>query len=330
MGGALELVVIPDVLGTSYQSLTLPLRPDSEGDVVATLVRRRCERPTRRAVLYIHGFHDYFFQTELADWYVDRGFTFYAIDLRKHGRSMRPWHTPNFCHSLAEYAEELDLAVKVIKEIDGHDTLVLNAHSTGALTAALWCHARRRAGHVNALVLNSPFLSLGAPWPVRAAAACLIGPLASRWPRARVRSAAAGLYGRSLHRDHHGEWDFDPRWKPLDPWPIHAAWLDAVLRAQRTLRRGLDIGCPVLVLCSAASSRFRRWDDTIMRTDAVLDVSHIVRWAPRLGRHVTCLQIEGGMHDLTLSARPVRKQVYDELGRWLGAYLSGQVRDRLL
>jgi len=33
---------------------------------------------------------------------------------------------------------------------------------------------------------------------------------------------------------------------------------------------------------------------------------------------------------MVLSARPVRKQVYDELGRWLGAYLSGQVRDRLL
>jgi len=45
---------------------------------------------------------------------------------------------------------------------------------------------------------------------------------------------------------------------------------------------------------------------------------------------VTCVQIEGAVHGVVLSARPVRKQVYDELGRWLGAYLSGQVRDRLL
>jgi alpha-beta hydrolase superfamily lysophospholipase len=88
--------------------------------------------------------------------------------------------------------------------------------------------------------------------------------------------------------------------------------------------------CPVLVLCSAASSRCRRWNDTILHTDAVLDVSHMVRLAPRLGQQVTCLRIKGGMHDLMLSARPVRKQVYDELGRWLGAYLSGQVRDCLL
>ena len=66
------------------------------------------------------------------------------------------------------------------------------------------------------------------------------------------------------------------------------------------------------------------------RSDAVLNASHIARLAPRLGRRVTCLRIEDAMHDLVLSARPVRKQVYDELGRWLGAYLSGQVRDRLL
>jgi alpha-beta hydrolase superfamily lysophospholipase len=290
-------------------------------------------------VLYIHGFHDYFFQTELADWYVDRGFTFYALDLRKYGRSIRPWHTANFCYSLAEYAEEIDLAVSVIKSRDSHDTLLINAHSAGGLTAALWCHARRHAGLADALVLNSPFLALNAPAPVRALAAGISGTL-GRGPRRRpdgrarppaaIRPRSLGLYPRSLHRDHYGEWDFDDRWKPLDPWPIHRAWLAAVLRGQGQLRRGLDISCPVLVLCSATSSRPRRWDEMLHRSDAVLDAAHIAALAPRLGRRVTCVRIEGAMHDVVLSARPVRKEVYDELGRWLGAYLSGQVRDRLL
>jgi len=326
----MELIAGPDVLGPEYESITLPLRPDDEGDVVATLVRRTSAGPTRRAVLYVHGFHDYFFQTELADWYVDRGFTFYALDLRKHGRSIRPWHTPNYCHSLAEYAEELDQAVTVIKDIDGHDTLLVNAHSTGGLTAALWCHARRDNSQVDALVLNSPFVMLNAPALIRAVAAALTGPLAAAFPRAALGSRSLSLYLRSLHRDHYGEWDFERRWKPLIPWPIQVAWLDAVLRGQRQLRRGLDIGCPVLVLCSAASSRPRQWDEVLHRTDTVLNASHIAQLAPRLGRRVTCLRIEGGLHDLMLSEKPVRKHVYDELGRWLGAYLSGQVRDRLL
>jgi alpha-beta hydrolase superfamily lysophospholipase len=47
----------------------------------------------------------------------------------------------------------------------------------------------------------------------------------------------------------------------------------------------------------------------------------MARWAPRLGRHVTLVRIEGGMHDLVLSAKPVRDQVFGELGRWIKGYL---------
>ena len=52
-----------DVLGAPYTARTLPLRPDDEGEVVATLVSRRAAPPTNRAVLHVHGFADYFFQT---------------------------------------------------------------------------------------------------------------------------------------------------------------------------------------------------------------------------------------------------------------------------
>ncbi|HET8660245.1 MAG TPA: alpha/beta hydrolase, partial [Micromonosporaceae bacterium] len=76
-----------DVLGAPYERHTIELGSDDEGAVVATLVRRRADAPTRRAVLYVHGFNDYFFQTHLADFYVARGWDFYALDLRKCGRS---------------------------------------------------------------------------------------------------------------------------------------------------------------------------------------------------------------------------------------------------
>ena len=56
-------------------------------------------------------------------------------------------------------------------------------------------------------------------------------------------------------------------------------------------------------------------------TDAVLDVEHIVRWAPRLGPRVTIARFDGGMHDLTLSGKDVRAEVFRELGRWVDAFL---------
>ncbi len=39
---------------------------------------------TQKAVLYIHGFIDYFFQTEMAEQFNQHGYDFYALDLRKY------------------------------------------------------------------------------------------------------------------------------------------------------------------------------------------------------------------------------------------------------
>ncbi len=102
--------VTTDVLGPGFESETLALPDDDEGEVVATLVRHRGPASSRRAVLYVHGFTDYFFQRELAERYVAAGLHFYALDLRKYGRSLRPHQTPNFCRDIREYFAELDLA----------------------------------------------------------------------------------------------------------------------------------------------------------------------------------------------------------------------------
>ncbi|HEX8630189.1 MAG TPA: alpha/beta hydrolase, partial [Catenuloplanes sp.] len=108
-----------DVLGPPYERQTIELGSDDEGPVVATLVRRRAEEPTRRAVLYVHGFIDYFFQTHLADFFVERGWDFYALDLRKYGRSLLAHQTPNFCRDLGDYFPELDEAARIIRAEDG-------------------------------------------------------------------------------------------------------------------------------------------------------------------------------------------------------------------
>ena len=80
----------------------IPLPDDYEGSVAATLVRFAAGRAPSRAVLYLHGYVDYFFQTHMARWFVARGWSFYALDLRKYGRSLEAGQTPYYCRDLHE------------------------------------------------------------------------------------------------------------------------------------------------------------------------------------------------------------------------------------
>src|SRR6478752_7900729 len=134
---------VTDVLGEPYRAETIDFPPDDEGPVVATLVSRPAGAPTTRAVLHVHGFCDYFFQTGYAEWWNERGYDFYALDLRKYGRSLRPHQTPNYVTDLHDHFPEIDAAFHRVVERDGHDHVVVSAHSTGGLISALWANERR-------------------------------------------------------------------------------------------------------------------------------------------------------------------------------------------
>jgi alpha-beta hydrolase superfamily lysophospholipase len=309
-----------DVLGKPYRAETIELAADDEGEVVATLVHRPSRGPRGRAVLHVHGFADYFFQTPAADYWVARGYDFYALDLRKYGRSLREHQTPNFVTDLSDYYEEIDEAYRRITERDGHHHVVVTAHSTGGLITPLWVHDRQP--DVAAIVLNSPWLDLTGSLLLRTAGTRAIDQIGARRPYLAIPREVSGFYARSLHREHDGEWDFDLAWKPLESWPVYAGWLRAVRRGHARAHRGLDVHAPVLVLTSGASGRPKEYDQTCSTTDIVLDVELIRKWAPKLAGHVTLVRVEGAIHDVTLSSGPVRERVFDELTRWLDAYVT--------
>jgi alpha-beta hydrolase superfamily lysophospholipase len=311
-----------DVLGTPFETRTIALRPDAEGAVTATLVRRATDHPSDTAVLYLHGFVDYFFHPHVADFYAGKGFDFYALDLRKYGRSLAAHQTPNFCADLRDYYEEIDEAIRLVRAEDGHRRVLLTGHSTGGLLAALWAHDHRGAGLIDAVVLNSAFFDFNEPWLSREVAGPITARVGRSRPKAKLPFRLSPVYGQSIHSSARGEWDYDLDWKPLAGFPIYAGWLDAIRTGHRRVHRGLDLDVPVLSAASSASYKGKSWSETARAADAVLDVDDIVRWSTRLGAVVTIVRIDGGLHDLALSAAPARQRYFDEIDRWLSAYLG--------
>lgn len=317
----------PDVLpGYWQQTLTLGADPDGEGDLVATLVRAgEHDQDVAHAVLLIHGFTDYFFHTEVADAFIARGFAFYALDLHKCGRSWREGQTPHFTTDLSRYDTELERALDIVVAATGGAKVLVYGHSAGGLIVSLWLDRLRRRGgtaanHVNGLVLNSPWLDLQGPAILRTVGTAAIGAV-SRFRKKRVvRAPTEGGYGTSLHRDYHGEFDYDLKWKPIGGFPVTSGWIHAIRRGHARLHRGLDVGVPNLILRSDHSVREVPDPEAIQRGDAVLDVAQIARWAGCIGNRSTIVPIVDAKHDVFLSLPEPRAAAFAELNRWLDWY----------
>ena len=329
-----------DILGDPFRALTLPLEPDDEGARVATLVayepdaspgaRGGTPSPTR-AVLYIHGFSDYFFHAELAEALSARGWAFFALDLHKYGRSLLPGQTPGFAMSLEEYDPDIEaalaalgarLAARAGTSIDPE--VVLMAHSTGGLTATLW--AARNPGRIAALVLNSPWLDTQGSTLLRSAAQGILETLSRRRPKARLRLPALGFYFRSISDTLDGEWRIDPVWRPETGFPVRAGWLAAVLAGHRALARGVTVDVPVLVLCSTASVIGATWNESMLESDIILDVVPMVRRAAELGHDVTIRRLPGALHDVFLSRPEVRGAAVRAAAGWMDAQVPAGTR----
>lgn len=308
-----------DVLGAGFEARTLRL----PGGAEATLVRYTPEDGPgvgRPPVLYVHGYTDYFFQRNLAEAVAGRGYPFYAIDLRAHGRSIDAWTTaggaPNMVNDLRLYEQDLDAAADVVAA-DGHAGLVLLGHSTGGLITSLYANVR--PDRVTALVLNSPWFDLRGTWSDRTLLTQALYVLGRIAPRTIVNKKPSEDYGRALHRATNGEWDYDLRWKPHGGFPVHAGWSAAIRRGHRQVGRGLAVRCPVLVCTSDKTGPDGGEAAVMLSTDAVLDVAHMHARAQKLGAAVDLAVIEGGAHDLALSPKPAREKYLATVLDWLDA-----------
>ncbi|HEY9308369.1 MAG TPA: alpha/beta hydrolase [Microbacterium sp.] len=340
---------VPDVLGEPFEQLTLSLGVTGEhGDLVATLVRS-IPNPVMTAfaplrdvdVLYVHGWSDYFFQRELARFWTHRGARFYALDLRRYGRSLRDGQSPGYIDSLDDYDVDIDAALRAM----GHHPapsrngrgphagakpdrpatrngrrLVLMGHSTGGLTLTLW--AARHPGRVDALVLNSPWLELQLGPLGRQALAPLVDMRARLDPRGTQPAVDFGFYTRA--QDEIGSLpngEHRALWRPDRGFPTAPGWLSAVMAGHRRVAAGIDVGCPAMVLLSTASTPPLAWRESMTSTDSVLVVDDIARAATKVGELVTIARIEGAIHDVFLSRDEPRGQAYDALDRWVKGYV---------
>ncbi|MGS0707839.1 alpha/beta hydrolase [Acinetobacter sp. ANC 3781] len=305
-----------DILGSGYEQATLNFPEDYEGQVIATLVRKKAAQKTNKAVLYIHGFIDYFFQTEMAEQFNQHGFNFYALDLRKYGRSHLPHQKYYNVREIAEYDAEISQALDIIGAED-HEAILLCGHSTGGLTTTLYAAHHPDHPLIKALWVNSPFYDfnmnpikkkLGLPNISRVGKIC---------PDLEFPSQLNKWYVTSLHKSLKGEWDFNLEWKKATYPLVRLSFIRAIFEAQKEIHRGVTLKVPALVMHSDQTKNPKKWHKYAQSSDLILDVKHIDKYAKKINGDVTICEIKNGLHDLVLSEKSVRENVYQQLFEWL-------------
>ena len=292
----------------------------------------------RFVLLYIHGRNDYFFQRELAEDIAGCGGAFYALDLRRYGRSLRPGQRMGFVSNLSLYDEDISEALDLIREDYPDLPLVLMGHSTGGLLATLW--ANRHPGALDGLILNSAWLEMQTMASMRSAVAPILERIASRNPMWAVPGGdGPDHYGRSLREGRNAldaplpdslaaypddpavkGWSYALEWKRPGSYPAYAAWLEAILDGHENVASSVHLDIPVLSMMSTSSYFGEEFSEAVFSSDVVLDREVILERSARLGPLVTMASFPG-KHDLLLSDPQVRAEVYETMNRWIGAFI---------
>lgn len=283
-----------------------------------TLIRRVAQPDNPRGlVLHVHGYNDYFFQSHMADAFAELGLVFYAVDMRRAGRSLRDGEKPHHIADISELGEDIGLAVTAARDDAGDLPVIVHAHSTGGLAATIWA-SDSPDPHMAGLVLNSPFFGLVLTRGEHMA--MTLTPAISRMRPTQVVARVPSQYTTALLEQ--GGWEIDTAWKKPGGEPATAGWLNATRSAQRRVAKGLDIDVPVLVAHCDSTGPDRADNPRHQSQDVVVDVELTAAYAAGLGTDVKAVVIEGSIHDLSLSAPKPRQLFFSEVKAFVDTVLK--------
>lgn len=322
----------PDTIMDGYQRATVHLGRDGEGDAIATLVRKDPGKLSMRerllrwrrsvagkplAIMYVHGWNDYFYRRHASEYWESLGVAFYAVDLRRYGRSLREGETPGYIEDLHDYAAELNaLRDRIVAELGDSVRILGIGHSEGGLIMSLWAN-RERPHHVRALALNSPWLELQGNTMFRVITTPVLKGFLLAGGKTVLPLNDPGFYGRIIEKSQGGEWEYPSSAQATGgEFLPRAGWMQAIFNGQAEVAAGLDIQVPVLVCTSDKSMLQPNWDESMREADVVLDVTAIRQAALKLGDMVAIARIPGGIHDLTMSKSEARRRYFGIVTSW--------------
>lgn len=260
----------------------------------------------------------------MGERFVDSGFHFYAVDLRRYGRSKQPWQYPYNIRDARKYYDDIDSAVMQMKR-DGITDITLGGHSTGGLIVTSYGIDKSDKIPVDRIVTDSPFYA----WNFNSAYRHLLIPavrnLSVVIKNAKIPQGHCDGYAYSLLKEFDGEWTYDTDWKMIYSPPVTFSWVGQIQSTQNRVRKHGDrLRVPLLVMHSSRKVEGCNYTPDFQYGDAVLDPAMIGEVARKLKEKSACpvqiCVVDSGLHDLILSKKPHRDAAYDRIFTFIRQY----------
>ena len=176
----------------SLHTVNIPLQHNKRNEHERAALTIKQREGNDQALIWIPGRNDSFYHVHILDRLLeDAKMDLFALDLRRCGRAKLAPDGVTECvppllahdsHDFEEYFEELDAVMDFLKRPgdfdpnaeslqdtccgreNGYRKVVMYAHSTGALVAALYENRGRSSENIDGYIFNSPFWEWNQPW----------------------------------------------------------------------------------------------------------------------------------------------------------------------
>eukprot|EP00756_Hemistasia_phaeocysticola_P059074 Hpha_TRINITY_DN3577_c0_g1::TRINITY_DN3577_c0_g1_i1::g.25636::m.25636 len=277
-----------DLERSGLSTLRIKLNAGTRHPNEQAVVTYKQHRDNDKALVWIPGRNDSFFHTHVLEEFIAAGFDVFALDLRRCGRAKVAQDgvqlvDPSLAHDsndFTEYFEEVDALMAFIKSSrplptgdwltpgsgagKSYHNVVMYAHSTGALVAALYGAPGGGGwrGAIDGYIFNSPFWNWNVSWHQGLAMSVLttVSQTGVKGLSDDVVLAAGGEkneYADRL-RKHYAIPELLKAGKTL---AVSAGWIRAATAVQKKLKKGqLKLGRPILAVFTEADEVLRYKD----------------------------------------------------------------------
>ena len=267
------------------------------------------------ALIWIHGYNDYYFHFHVGNELLKNGYDVYAITLRNFGKIAKDRRYIHYVKSWNSYFEDINNSLQWITKNKKHKKFVLYGHSTGGLISTIYMNEGKYKNIFNGLILNSPFFDFYGSDLEEFMIKYIFYYIAYIFPTFVASSGSNKIYKVPFYKNMLKRYHFNQNYKLTYPSHVFVSYLqNAAYQQNRIQNNKINISKPILVLHSEKSTR---WPECNDNTDCVLDVNEIKKYSKLIGNNVKLQSLNGAIHDVLLSKDKISKKGIDYVTKFL-------------